>query len=449
MRRCLLPHGAVGPVMTAAAWSEGSFQSEQVPTRGSSPGTPKPPPSSCPGSLECLGRLVESLSARFQRLEVEHAALRGCLEELGLLSLEAVDVRVHKTNFAAARHAHPCSWEATLTDVLMTRETRELMLQTARCAGPLAARTLGASCRSSAGAVELALAGLGNLAPRALYVCGGRDGQRCLNSVERLDPSTGKWEYVPEMLQHRAAAVAAELNGQLYVCGGWSGQQYLNSVEAFDPSNSTWNEVASMSQRAAAAAASVLQGRLYVGGGWDGTEALNSVECFDPALGCWEMVASMTQRRHGAAAVRAAGHLYICGGHDNRQALSSVERYDPASNRWEVLASMTEPRHGATAALIVRRLYVCGGHNGHQALSSAEFLNLSVGEWRPISPMVQRREGAGAAALAGTLYVCGGLDGRRWAVQSAECFDPAGSKWETVGQMETRRAFVAAAPAPL
>merc|ERR1712203_929304 len=72
-----------------------------------------------------------------------------------------------------------------------------------------------------------------------------------------------------------------------------------------------------------------------------------------------------------------------------------------------------------------------------------------MGGWRPTGTMLQRREGAGAAALAGYLLVCGGLDGRRWVVQSAERFNPAVNRWEMVGSMETRRAFVASAPAPI
>merc|ERR1719424_1300293 len=125
------------------------------------------------------------------------------------------------------RRNHPCIMEASLGDVLLTGE---LLLTIVSSAGPQSTAALGATSSAHAADTERAHACLGTLAPQAMYICGGRDGQRCLNSVERLDPTTGTWEPMAGMLQHRAAAAAATLEGRLYVCGGWSGQQYLSSV---------------------------------------------------------------------------------------------------------------------------------------------------------------------------------------------------------------------------
>merc|ERR1740130_1834169 len=98
-----------------------------------------------------------------------------------------------------------------------------------------------------------------------------------------MDPIGGAWEPVAGMLQHRAAAAAATLEGRLFVCGGWSGQQYLNTVEAFNATTGHWCVMPPMARHAAAAAAATVAGCLYVCGGWDGREALSEVECYSPA----------------------------------------------------------------------------------------------------------------------------------------------------------------------
>ncbi|CAE8625925.1 unnamed protein product, partial [Polarella glacialis] len=194
-----------------------------------------------PSDVDELSRVVKRLAKRVELLETEGQELRGILQDSGFLNGSAFEVNVHRRRFAAVRRAHPCTWDASLTNVLVTKELLHLIARYVGQEWQEPALMLATSCRSSMFAAQHAIKEIAQF-PLALYVCGGRDGQRCLNSVERLDPRRGEWEPCPVMLHHRAAAVAAHLDGLVYVCGGWSGRLYLNAVEAFDPKVGLWRK---------------------------------------------------------------------------------------------------------------------------------------------------------------------------------------------------------------
>lgn len=81
-----------------------------------------------------------------------------------------------------------------------------------------------------------------------LYVIGGYDSKKVLDSVERYSPSDDKWTVVKSMNIPRFAHTAAVLNGKIYVIGGFyqltmtvSGESpVLTSVECYDPDKDTW-----------------------------------------------------------------------------------------------------------------------------------------------------------------------------------------------------------------
>jgi len=78
------------------------------------------------------------------------------------------------------------------------------------------------------------------------YVCGGFDGPR-LGNAEFFDTVANTWNRFPNMPEWRRGAVAAAVAGRLYVCGGqssfWDDALYLNSVDRFDPSSNRWESL--------------------------------------------------------------------------------------------------------------------------------------------------------------------------------------------------------------
>ena len=64
---------------------------------------------------------------------------------------------------------------------------------------------------------------------------GGFDDSSPLNTCERYDPQTNKWEKMPDMTCGRGGVGVSTMAGQVFAVGGHDGHNYLCSVEAYDP----------------------------------------------------------------------------------------------------------------------------------------------------------------------------------------------------------------------
>lgn len=64
-----------------------------------------------------------------------------------------------------------------------------------------------------------------------LFIVGGRDGLKTLNTVDCFDPQTKEKTVVTPMNIHRHGLGVGVLGGPLYAVGGHDGWSYLNSVE--------------------------------------------------------------------------------------------------------------------------------------------------------------------------------------------------------------------------
>ena len=52
-----------------------------------------------------------------------------------------------------------------------------------------------------------------------VYAIGGHDGSQYLNSAERMDVTSGKWELIPPMMNKRHVLAAVLLNQHIYAIG--------------------------------------------------------------------------------------------------------------------------------------------------------------------------------------------------------------------------------------
>jgi N-acetylneuraminic acid mutarotase len=125
-----------------------------------------------------------------------------------------------------------------------------------------------------------------------IYVVGGYGGgeNNCLDTAERYDLNTGRWEMLAKLSEGRRALSVVALPDGIYAIGGYSGQQYLASVERYDIYKNVWTKI----------------------------EAMVSPKC---TLSC---VVSLPDLRY----------VYAVGGF-NGKPLETVERYDITSESWE------------------------------------------------------------------------------------------------------------------
>lgn len=407
------------------------------------------------GAICVLQEKLSLFGVQSQQQKSEVAALRDCLLSKGLLDFEGFQVHLHRHRFAAARAMHRLSLDAHLDMVL---GDKAVALVVGHFAGRSAMQALTKVSTVISPPVQDILS---SLCPGHMYVCGGFEGNLALNSVERLDPSTGVWEALPPMRAARQYTCAGVVSGMIYVCGGWGGPQPVRSVERFDPHSSQWESVSPMLVARWGASAGVVAGKLFVCGGLDESrQPLSSVECFDPGVGAsrnrqkagspgstqggWDVVLPMSERRGWPAACVLGGWLYVCGGRDEqREPLNSAERLRPCVGAWEHLQPMAEQRAGAAAAAAGRKLYVCGGAFGSQMLNSAERFDPKACIWETLPLMAVRRAYVSAVAVSGVINVFGGSDGTN-CLGSAEKFDPDHGLWSFTPTMSEKRSGAAA-----
>ncbi|XP_074977999.1 kelch-like protein 12 isoform X2 [Caretta caretta] len=185
-------------------------------------------------------------------------------------------------------------------------------------------------------------------ANEVLLVIGGFGSQQSpIDVVEKYDPKTQEWSFLPSITRKRRYVATVSLHDRIYVIGGYDGRSRLSSVECLDytsDEDGIWYSVAPMNVRRGLAGATTLGDMIYVSGGFDGSRRHTSMERYDPNIDQWSMLGDMQTAREGAGLVVANGVIYCLGGYDGLNILNSVERYDPHSGHWTNVTPMATKR---------------------------------------------------------------------------------------------------------
>ncbi|XP_017751997.1 PREDICTED: kelch-like protein 12 isoform X1 [Rhinopithecus bieti] len=279
-------------------------------------------------------------------------------------------------------------------------------------------------------------------ANEVLLVVGGFGSQQSpIDVVEKYDPKTQEWSFLPSITRKRRYVASVSLHDRIYVIGGYDGRSRLSSVECLDytaDEDGVWYSVAPMNVRRGLAGATTLGDMIYVSGGFDGSRRHTSMERYDPNIDQWSMLGDMQTAREGAGLVVASGVIYCLGGYDGLNILNSVEKYDPHTGHWTNVTPMATKRSGAGVALLNDHIYVVGGFDGTAHLSSVEAYNIRTDSWTTVTSMTTPRCYVGATVLRGRLYAIAGYDGNSL-LSSIECYDPIIDSWEVVTSMGTQR----------
>ncbi|KAG8588840.1 hypothetical protein GDO81_006119 [Engystomops pustulosus] len=279
-------------------------------------------------------------------------------------------------------------------------------------------------------------------ANEVLLVIGGFGSQQSpIDVVEKYDPKTQEWSFLPSITRKRRYVATVSLGDRVYVIGGYDGRSRLSSVECLDytsEEDGVWYSVAPMNVRRGLAGATTLGDMIYVSGGFDGSRRHTSMERYDPNIDQWSMLGDMQTAREGAGLVVANGVIYCLGGYDGLNILSSVERYDPHTGHWSHVTPMATKRSGAGVALLNDHIYVVGGFDGTAHLASVEAYNIRTDSWTTMTSMTTPRCYVGATVLRGRLYAIAGYDGNSL-LNSVECYDPVIDSWDVVTSMATQR----------
>ena len=133
-----------------------------------------------------------------------------------------------------------------------------------------------------------------------LYIFGGDDGVDDSNPysmVMHLDKGQQEWVGAATMGSARSVGGSASIDNKLYVVGGFDGERAMDSAEVFDCTINTWSLLPPLLQRRCSCSCAVLRGQLYVIGGVCGPMALSHVERFDIYARKWTPVSPLSETR--------------------------------------------------------------------------------------------------------------------------------------------------------
>ena len=105
--------------------------------------------------------------------------------------------------------------------------------------------------------------GLIELQIERIYVCGGFNGQECMNSAEYFDPKTNQWTIIAPMRHRRSGIGVIAYRNSIYALfvtttilvstrnsflsrGGFNGSTRMNSGERYNPKTNTWMSIPDM-----------------------------------------------------------------------------------------------------------------------------------------------------------------------------------------------------------
>ncbi len=113
-----------------------------------------------------------------------------------------------------------------------------------------------------------------------LLAIGGMDTCRNKGSIECFDARKDRWKLVchSQTACRRLQFGVAVLGSKVYVVGGRNGLRTLNTVDYYDPATNTWDSVTPMCSYRHGVGVGVMSGPMYAVGGHDGWSYLCSVE---------------------------------------------------------------------------------------------------------------------------------------------------------------------------
>ncbi len=256
-----------------------------------------------------------------------------------------------------------------------------------------------------------------------IYVIGGYNATKVLNTTEAYDPSTNTWQAKAKMLTAmRCAAATKGPDGLIYVISGYDGAASSAAVQAYNTTSDTWTSKASIPYPVLfAAAVTDDKGKILVIGGTNlaPSNSTNRVQVYDTATDTWTSGTPLPTSRTQIGVVKDRnGFIYALGGQTwpTTVALDVVEVYYPGSATWSARPSMIEGINEFGVALGAdNNIYVVGGgkdYTNNQApfFGTVTVYNPITNSWGFDANMPTPRKELGVVSVGDRIYAIGGCN---------------------------------------
>ena len=238
-----------------------------------------------------------------------------------------------------------------------------------------------------------------------------------VNTFERYQPSTGRYERLPPLPTRRSHVGAATYGGDVYVVGGFTDQ--LGRAEAsgelwrYRPSERRWQALEPMPTPRGGHGVAVVGDRMFVVGGQHLGLRVDTTEVYDFRTGVWSTAAPIPTPRDHIGVSELGGKIFAAGGRQERDySLGALEVYDTAEDRWTKLPDLPRPASSFDFVRAGDRLIAVGGGDANASPYWISGQTWSYEprrrRWTQLESTPVPKHGYAAAIVGDRLFVFGG-----------------------------------------
>ena len=210
-----------------------------------------------------------------------------------------------------------------------------------------------------------------------IYVPGGVKADGSLTKVvEVFNPRKNEWENAADLPAAVSGYGLASYEGQIYLFGGWDLQKPLNTVWRYDPNTNSWHQASPMPTARLYPSVLADAGKIFVMGGSDGEDKLNTNESYSPYLELenenpWTAEPNLPEKLSGYAAIKLYDKIAILGEKSFLSGAIDQFHYSTVQKEWQIVNINSEsasPISEAAYVLLGNNIYVIGGKVGEDYL---------------------------------------------------------------------------------
>ena len=291
-----------------------------------------------------------------------------------------------------------------------------------------------------------------------IFVCGGNDGKRRLNSVESYSWPENSWTLEAAMKEKRSVPSAFVSGREIYVSGGWDGTKHTDTIESLnvDEECPQWMESAiKMPIKCRLHRMVRHENSAILTGGRDGDNISDGI--YEVSLNPPHNTKLLTQMPepicgHGCEIMDH--QVIVAGGTTSKyakDAKNTVYAYDLNNNECKTLPPLSSPVSEMATVTYKDNVILIGGVNEKsQTLNSVVMYDVKTGKVKMLPCLNHKRASSAAVITGNVIIVMGGYDlETKTHLNSVECLDLSTNVWRELSPITTKRGYATAVLKPI
>ena len=203
-----------------------------------------------------------------------------------------------------------------------------------------------------------------------IYVPGGvtQDGTPT-KVMDVFNPRKNTWEQAADLPVAISAYGLASYEGQIFLFGGSDSAKALDSVWRYDPITDSWHDGTPMPTARMYPSVLADAGKIYVMGGSDGDRQLNTNESYSPYTELekenpWKKEPDLPEKLSGYAAIKLYDKISVIGGKSSVSGAIDQFHYSATEKEWQIAninPDNTNVISEASYVLLGEYIYAIGG----------------------------------------------------------------------------------------